>query len=82
MSVSRPYPDKMDHWAILYGRYVYGRDYPYTLTDEKNSPDVIQLVPFYTDTDVLILILTGRRGKGAYRFVNGKIFVLLLRCRI
>ena len=40
---------------------VYGRDYSDTDTDDKNSPDVIQIVLFfYPETNV-----TRRRGLGA-----------------
>jgi len=46
MSVCRPHPDKIAHWAILYGRCLRMRLDPDT--DDKNSTNVIQLVLFWS----------------------------------
>ena len=51
--------------APFYMDAVYGRDYGDTYTDNKNSPNVLQLVPFFSDIDVRLLLLIRRRGIGA-----------------
>ena len=62
VSVWRTHPEK---WLTepFYTDAVYGWDYPDTDTDDKKSPNVIQLVPLYPDKIVRILIR--RHGKEA-----------------
>jgi len=55
MSLCRLHPDKMAQWALnepFYTDAVYGWDDANTDTDDKISPNVIQIVPFYPNTDV------------------------------